>query len=272
MTPSGPRSTVALVAGAGRLPAELAARLDAPLVCAPPGIAPDGLAVDVVFHVERLSPFLRMLGDRGIETVVMAGAIHRPRLDPALFDRETAALVPDLLAAMAGGDDAALRWIIGLIEDYGLRVAGLSEVAPDLLAAPGILGARSPSDAEARDAGRGRAILAALDAVDVGQGCVVASGLCLGVEALFGTDAMLADVARHRATREPQAGGVFVKRAKAGQDLRADLPAIGPGTVAAAQAAGLSGIALQAGRVVVLDREATIAAADAAKIALWAEP
>ncbi|MFN4098795.1 MAG: LpxI family protein [Pararhodobacter sp.] len=261
---------IALIAGAGGLPAELAQRLDSPLVCAPAGVEPDGLAIDLPFHFERLSPFLRDLGDRGIETVALAGAIHRPRLDPSLFDRETATLVPGLLAAMKGGDDAALRWIIALIEDFGLRVAGLTELAPDLLAAEGVLGARPPTGAETVDAVRGQAILTALGPVDVGQGCVIAGGLCLAVEALYGTDIMLGDVARHRPLRDPQSGGVFIKRAKAGQDLRADLPAIGPGTIAAAHAAGLTGIALEAGRVVVLDRAATLAAANAAGIALWA--
>ena len=111
-------SAIALIAGAGALPAAVAAALpEAPLVCALDGIAPDGLAVDLVFRFERLVPFLRSLGDRGVETVVLAGAVHRPRLDPALFDRDTAALVPDLLAAMQGGDDGALRWVIGLIEE-----------------------------------------------------------------------------------------------------------------------------------------------------------
>lgn len=262
-------SAIALIAGDGALPAELAAHLDAPLVCAPAGVAPAGLAVDQVFHFERLVPFLRALGDRGITRVALAGAIHRPRLDPGLFDPDTAALVPDLLAALQGGDDAALRWIITLIEEFGLEVAGLATLAPGLLAGEGVLSARPPTDAERADAARGAAILAALAPADVGQGCVVAAGLCLAVEALYGTDAMLGDVARHRPAREPQRGGVFVKRAKAGQDLRADLPAIGPDTVAAAQAAGLTGIALEPGRVVILSRAATLDAADAAGIALW---
>ena len=265
-------SRVALIAGAGGLPAALAAMLDAPLVCAPAGLAPEGLPVDLSFHFERLAPFLRALGDRGIDTVVLAGAIHRPRLDPALFDPETAALVPDLLAALRGGDDTALRWIIALIEDFGLRVQGLADLAPGLLAAEGVLGARLPNAAELADAERGRAILEALAPVDVGQGCVVAGGLCLGIETLYGTDALLADVARNRPGREPQQGGVFVKRAKRGQDLRADLPTIGPATLAAARAAGLTGLALQAGRVVLLDRPAVLAAADAADLALWAMP
>ncbi|WP_127104204.1 LpxI family protein [Pararhodobacter zhoushanensis] len=265
-------SRIALIAGAGALPAELAALLDAPLICAPAGVQPQGLAVDMVFNFERLSPFLRALGDQGIDSVALVGAIHRPRLDPALFDRETAMLVPQLLAAMKGGDDSALRWIIALIEEYDLQVKGLAELAPSLLAAEGVLTQRAPLDSERSDAARGHAILDALAPQDVGQGCVVADGLCLAVEALYGTDAMLGDVARHRAERTPQQGGVFVKRAKLGQDLRADLPAIGPETIAAAQAAGLTAIALQAGRVVVLNRPAVLAAAEAAQIAIWAAP
>lgn len=264
-------SPVALIAGAGTLPAALAAHLAQPaLICAPEGVMPAGLGVDLAFRFERLAPFLRALKDRGIARVVLAGAIHRPVLDPSLFDRETAAFVPDLVAAMQGGDDAALRWIIALIEDFGLRVVSLGEIAPGLLAPAAVLSARAPSARELADAGRGAAILSALAAQDVAQGCVVASGLCLGVEALYGTDALLADVARHRPERAPQSGGVFVKRAKAGQDLRADLPVIGPTTIAAAVAARLSGLCLHAGHVVIVERGAVLAAADTAKLALWA--
>lgn len=265
-------SGLALIAGGGRLPAELAAVLaPAPLVCAPAGQAPQGLAVDLTFHFERLVPFLRLLAGRGITRVALAGAVDRPRLDPALCDPETAALIPALLAAMAGGDDATLRALIALIEDFGLTVAGLPELAPALLAPAGVL-TRAPTAPEARDAARGLQVLAALGGADVGQAVAVAGRLVLGVEALYGTDALLADVAARRPTREPQRGGVLVKRAKPGQDRRADLPAIGPQTVAGAVAAGLTGIALQAGAVVILDRAATIAAAEAANLALWAEP
>jgi len=264
--------TTALIAGAGGLPAAVAARLDRPVICTLAGLEPEGLTPDLTFHFERLAPFLRALGDQGVERVALVGAIARPKLDPALFDRETAQLVPALMAALKGGDDGALRWFIELIESYDLQVAGLTEIAPDLLATEGVLGSRAPTPAEEADAHRGRSILQALDAVDVAQGCVVASGLCLAVESIYGTDAMLDDVARHRPEREPQKGGVFVKRAKAGQDLRVDLPTIGPDTIAAARAAGLTGIALEAGKVVLLDRPAMIAAADAAGIALWAAP
>lgn len=263
---------LALIAGRGALPGELAAALSTPpLVCAPAGLSPDGLAVDLVFHLERLAPFLRALGDRGIEQVALAGAVDRPRLDPALCDPETASLMPRLLGAMAGGDDATLRALIDLIEDFGLQVVGLADLAPGLLAPEGVL-TRPPTAAETADADRGAQVLAALGAADVGQGCIVAGRLVLGVEALYGTDALLADVAARRPSREPQKGGILVKRAKPGQDPRADLPAIGPQTVQGAAAAGLSGIALQAGAVVILQRDATLAAAQAAGLALWAVP
>lgn len=267
---------IAVIAGAGALPAALVSELSrhgpAPLICAPEGINPEGLAVDIPFRFERLAPFLRGLGDQGVTQVALAGAIHRPVMDPSLFDRETAALVPGLLAAMQGGDDAALRWVIGLIEEYDLEVIGLAQLAPSLLAPEGVLSVRAPTASERADAMRGQAILEALAPVDVGQGCCVASGMCLGVEALFGTDAMLSDIARHRKTRAPELGGVFVKRCKAGQDLRADLPTIGPATIEAMRVAGLTGLCLQAGHVVVLDRTATLAAADAADVAIWGVP
>jgi UDP-2,3-diacylglucosamine hydrolase len=262
-------SRLALIAGRGRLPAEIIAALpDRPLVCAPVGVAPEGVEVDLPFRIERLAPLLRELGRRGIERVALAGAIDRPSLDPALCDPETAALIPVLIAAMAAGDDATLRALIALIEDFGLAVAGLAELAPGLLAPEGVL-TRIPTPSERADAERGAEVLAVLGAADVGQAVVVAGRLVLGVEALYGTDALLADVAARRPMREPQRGGVLVKRAKPGQDRRADLPAIGPQTVAAAKAAGLSAIALQTGAVIILDRAVTIAAAEAAGLALW---
>lgn len=270
-------SRVAIIAGEGNLPAELAAILrqtpgEAPLICAPEGVRPQGLDVDLTFRVERLAPFMRHLTDSGVGVVSFAGPVHRMALDPSLFDPETATFVPRLLEAMQGGDDATLRIVMALFEEYGLEVQGLASLAPQLLAAEGVLGARPPNAAEEADAARGLAILEALSPADVGQGCVVAEQLCLAVEALYGTDAMLAHVADCRDSRIPNKGGVFIKRAKAGQEKRMDLPAIGPDTIAMAQSARLTGICLQAGHVVLLQRDETLARADAAGVALWAVP
>jgi UDP-2,3-diacylglucosamine hydrolase len=265
--------TTAIIAGRGGLPAALAALMDAPYVATIDGFAPDGVAVNETFRVERLVPFLRGLEDRGITRVVFGGAVTRPRLDPSLFDPDTAQLVPQLMAAMQGGDDATLRAVVAIFEDFGLQVVGVQDVAPALVPGPGFLVGEAAAVACGHDAARAAAIVAALGAVDVGQGCVVQQGLCLAVEALPGTDAMLAGLAQLPPGLRPDPArgrGLFYKAPKPGQDMRVDLPALGPQTVHLAAAAGLGGIAWQAGGVICLDQSAMIAAATEAGLFLWA--
>lgn len=227
----------------------------APLVAALDGFAPEGLVPDLSFRVERLVPFLRALEDRGVNRVVFAGAVQRPRLDPALLDPATAELLPRLMQAMAAGDDATLRAVIEVFEEFGFTVAGVEDVAPALLPGVGVL-AGVVTERDRVDAARAAAIVAALGAVDVGQGAVVAQGLCLGVEALPGTDALLESVAGLKPGLRPDPArgrGLFYKAAKPGQDRRIDLPTIGPGTLRAVSAAGLGGVAFEAGGVICLD-------------------
>lgn len=260
---------IAIIAGSGGLPAALAAALHAPIIAALDGFAPEGLTPDITFRVERLLPFLRHLEDAGVTHVVFAGAVQRPRLDPSLFDPHTAQIVPRLLAAMQGGDDATLREVIAVFEESGFAVVGVQDIAPDLVPGAGIL-TGTPTEADARDATRAAEIVAALGAVDVGQGAVVAQGLCLAVESLPGTDAMLDWVAQTARRPNPAgAKGVFYKAPKPGQDRRIDLPALGPQTVARAAAAGLAGIVWQAGGVILLDRTEMIAGAQAHGLFLW---
>jgi len=240
---------LALIAGTGALPGLLAGALDAQgegfmlaemegFPATVPGREP------LRFRVERLVPFLDDLLAHGVGRVIFAGAVRRPRLDPSAIDPGTAALLPRLMAAMQAGDDATLRAVIGIFEERGLAVVGAEAVLPDLVPGAAVL-TGAPTEADRRDAARAAAIVAALGAVDVGQGAVVAQGLCLAVEALPGTDAMLDWVAATGAGLRPDASGakgVFYKAPKPGQDRRVDLPAIGPETVARAAAAGLAGI------------------------------
>lgn len=260
---------IAVIAGAGALPGAVAAALGGAAV-----FAPEGVAVAVAaerFRFERLVPFLAMLVDRGVTGVVLAGAMHRPRLDPALFDARTAQLVPRLLAAMQAGDDATLRAVVAVIEDAGLVVHGVAEVAPGLIPRAGVLGAVAPGAQDAADVARAAQIVEALGAADVGQGAVVAQGVCLAVETLPGTDAMLDWVAAVAgALRAPGTRGVLWKAPKPGQDLRVDMPALGPETVRRAAAAGLAGIAWAAGGVLMLDQADVVAEADRLGLFLWA--
>lgn len=261
---------LALIVGRGALPLALVQALEErPYVCALDGFLPDGLIPDLIFRIERLVPFLRHLGDRGITRVSFAGAVSRPRLDPSLFDAATAQMVPQLLAAFAGGDDATLRAILTLFEETGFAVEGVETLAPQLLPGPGVLAGEIGLQDEA-DAARAADIVAALGAADVGQGAVVAGGLCLAVEALPGTDVMLSQVASLPDTLRPSGHGLAYKAAKPGQDRRLDLPALGVDTVKGVAAAGLSGVAFQAGSVICLDLPGMQAEAAARGLFLWA--
>jgi UDP-2,3-diacylglucosamine hydrolase len=264
--------TTALIAGRGGLPAALvAAMADRPLVAGLEDFAPAGLTPDLSFRLERLVPFLRALQDHGVTQVTFAGAAERPRLDPGLIDPMTAQLLPRLMAAMRQGDDATLREVIAMFEDEGFAVVGVRDLAPGLIPDAGLLHGR-PTDGDIRDASRAADIVAALGAVDVGQGAIVQQGLCLAVEALPGTDAMLRAVADLPATLRPDPAsgrGLFYKAAKPGQDPRIDLPTIGPDTVHLVAAAGLGGIAWAAGQVICLDQPEMIRLADQHGVFLW---
>lgn len=267
----------ALIAGQGGLPVALAAALresgTAFLVaeldgfpCAIPG------AEALRFRVERLVPFLEALAARGVARVAFAGALRRPTLDPELIDARSATLVPRLVAALRSGDDALLREVIAIFEDWDFEVVGAHTLAPDLVPGAGFL-AGTATEADRADASRAAAIVGEIGRLDIGQGAVVAQGLCLAVETLPGTDAMLDFVAVHADRLRPDpkgARGVFYKAPKPGQDRRIDLPVIGPQTIGKVAAAGLAGIAWEAGGVILLERAAVVAAAQAAGLFLWA--
>lgn len=262
-------SKIAVIAGEGRLAPAVAKALSSPLVYALDGLKPQLAAQP--FRLERLIPFLDQLADEGVTEVVFAGAIRRPRLEPDLFDPRTLQIVPRILAAMQSGDDAALREVLAVFEESGLKVRSIDQILPELVPAEGVL-AGTPSERDSQDAEFAARIVAGLGPLDIGQGAVVAQGLCLAVEALPGTDAMLEFAALHRDLKPNPNGakGVLFKAPKPQQDRRIDLPTIGPDTVRLAHAAGLAGIAWQAGGVIVLDRDQTIAAADAVGMFLWA--
>ncbi|MFN3275547.1 MAG: LpxI family protein [Paracoccus sp. (in: a-proteobacteria)] len=261
----------AIIAGEGRLAPLVAAALDAPLVHALEGFVPPIPATP--FRLERLIPFLDHLIEAGVSRVVFAGAVRRPRLDPEAFDPRTAQLVPRILQAMQSGDDAALRTVLDIFEEHGLTISSVAEICPDLVPQAGILSG-APSEADQSDATRAAQILSATGVLDLGQGAVVAQGLCLALETLPGTAAMLDFAARHAGLRPNPAGarGVFYKAPKPGQDRRIDLPTLGPDSITQAAAAGLAGIAFEAGGVILLDRDEAVRRADAAGLFLWAMP
>jgi hypothetical protein len=255
----------AIIAGTGALPSLLVAEAPA-CVVAFEGIhvATEG-AGRIEARFERLGRLFDDLKAAGVGEVCFAGAMLRPRLDPDEADDETRALMPRLAKAMGQGDDALFRDVVALFEERGFVVIGARDIRPDLVAQTGCLaGEALPQE----DVARARSVLAALGPLDVGQGVVAGRGQVLGIETLQGTDAML----RFVAETAPGSGGVFVKRPKPGQDLRIDMPAIGPETVRGAAAAGLSGIEIAAGTVLVLERPEVLSACAETGLSLWAAP
>jgi DUF1009 family protein len=198
--------------------------------------------------------------------------MDRPNVRLWRADAKAIMLARRIFAMIAGGDDGLLSGLASIFEEEGFSVISAQDCLPGLTADEGILGCHSPSIDDRADAARGAAILAALGPLDVGQAVVVAGGVCLGVEAIEGTDALLARVATlppERRRHAPPPSGVLVKLVKAGQDRRVDMPAIGPRTIEGAALAGLHGIVAEAGGATIVDREATVSAADAAGMFLW---
>ncbi|MDP6786051.1 MAG: UDP-2,3-diacylglucosamine diphosphatase LpxI [Rhodospirillales bacterium] len=197
----------------------------------------------------------------GVEDVVMAGAIRRPTLGALRPDLRAARLIAKLGVAVLGDDKLLSAVVRELEEKEGFRVVGPQSLLPGSLAAKGILGDHRPDEQAHQDTRRGIEVALGIGALDVGQGAVVQQGLVLAVEAVEGTDAMLARAAN---LRREGPGGVLVKVSKPGQERRADLPTIGVATVAAAARAGLRGIAVEAGGTLLIDPEMIIRAADEA--------
>jgi UDP-2,3-diacylglucosamine hydrolase len=216
-------------------------------------------------HVGRMVATLR----READALVIVGSVRRPNLWKVRPDWGFILSLPKILEMMVGGDDSVLSRVVRFFEAKGIEVRGAHEVAPDLLAPAGPAGALA-LDAEAQaDAELGFAVRAALGPLDAGQAVVVAGGRVLAIEGAEGTDRMLARV-RH--LREGRAGaarsGVLSKGPKPGQELRVDMPTIGPRTVEGVAGAGLAGVAVEAGAVLLLDRDQAVRAADGSGIAI----
>jgi len=215
--------------------------------------------------VAELGRGIRALRGAGCQAVCFAGIVTRPEFRNLKPDLRGLAALPGAIKAARLGDDGLLSFLIGEFEKEGFLVEGAHQVMGDLTLPAGPLGRHAPGTTDLADIERALLVARTIGGLDVGQGAVCCHGLILAVEAQEGTDAMLRRVAAlPEAIRGVPAlrRGVLAKASKPGQETRVDLPTIGPATVRAAADAGLAGIAGEAGRVLVLDRQATVALAD----------
>ncbi|GIL38582.1 LpxI family protein [Roseiterribacter gracilis] len=194
------------------------------------------------------------------EELVLVGPIKRPSLITLRPDLRGAQLLARI-GMRALGDDGLLKAVRDELESEGFRLIGAHDVLRDALAQHGVMGAVAPDDLALSDIAFGMKVARQLGELDIGQAVVVQQGVVLGVEAVEGTDAL---IARCAALKKDGPRPVLIKRAKPQQDRRLDLPTVGLDTVALCIDAGFGGIAIEAGGSLVLDRAQIVARADQA--------
>jgi DUF1009 family protein len=267
MDPDAP-GPLGIVAGAGALPRRVVDSCVAAgrevFVLALEGAAETATVAGVPYAWCRpgaLGTGIDLLRKHRVAELVLVGGLSRPSLSELRPDWRGARFLARV-AHRTLGDDGLLAALVEELEREGFRVLGAEEVLrPDDLLLAGPLGRLHPDDDATSDIERGIRLARAIGALDIGQAVVVQQGLVLGVEAIEGTDGLLRRVA---GLRRDGPGGVLVKVEKPGQEQRVDRPTIGPETVRLAAAAGLQGIAAQAGATLVIDRDEVVRAADAA--------
>jgi DUF1009 family protein len=267
-------SPVGLIAAGGVMPFAVADSLVArgthPVLFALKG-ACDPVAVERFSHhwisIGQLGRAVKLFRAENCHDLVFIGTLVRPALSEIRLDWGTLRVIGRVWAAFRGGDDHLLSGIGRILEQDGFRMVGIKDVAPDLLMPEGCLTRATPDEPAAADIAKGREVLEALSRFDIGQATIVIDGHVVGVEDIEGTDGLLARVAQLRKDgriRAKACRGVLVKAPKRGQDLRFDLPTVGPRTIEGAVKAQLAGVAIVAGNTIVVEPQAMIEAADAA--------
>jgi UDP-2,3-diacylglucosamine hydrolase len=267
-------SPVGVIAGGGAMPFavadSLAARGIAAVIFALKGACDPAQVARFRHHWIYLGQFgkaAKLFRSEGCRDLIFIGSLARPALSDLRLDWGTLRVMGHLVASFRGGDDHLLSGVGRIFEQGGFRMIGVKDAAPDLMMPAGCITRTAPDGGASADIAKGREVLAALSPFDIGQAAVVIDGHVVAVEDIEGTDGLLARVARLREQgriRASSGRGVLVKMPKSGQDLRYDLPTVGPRTVEGAAQAGLAGIAVAAENTIAAEPQAMIEAADRA--------
>lgn len=279
------QSRIAILAGGGSLPVEAAVAAQqaghAVLVVA---IADEADLSTLPSNIERtgiewgqLGALVKMLSNFRTDQLVIVGSISkRPDYSSLRLDWGTVQLLPRILTIVLGGGDATvLDKIADLFSERGFTLAGVHEIAPALIAGEGHLAGPTTGSQSEKDA-----LVAATAAwtaghLDMGQGAIVVNNRIVAMEGAEGTDGLLERVQSMRAAKRFNAkarAGVLAKCLRPVQDMRLDVPTIGPQTIVNAHAAGLSGIVLEAGAVLISQQDQTFALCEKHGVTLFAWP
>lgn len=210
-------------------------------------------------NIGSVGKAISALRHEGVKHLVMAGGLRRPKLTELKLDAGGVKLLAKISKDKLGGDNSLLVTVIKFFEASGFSVLGVDKILRKVLVPEGLLGTVEPNKSAMADVNLGVEIARSIGNLDIGQGVVVQQGVVIGVEAIEGTDALLA---RCAGLKLDGAGGVLVKMKKPMQDARIDLPTIGVDTVTNAHKAGLRGIAVEAGSALILEKEKVVQLAD----------
>jgi len=263
-----------LIAGAGDLPVQVlraAEQSDIPVFAvALRNIAdPARLNSAKVFRIAEFGKVTRYFHKNDVSHICLAGLVKRPDFSNLKPDLKAVRFLPGAIKAAQSGDDALLRYIIKIFEDDGFEIVAPQEICKDQLLPEGLVTESRITNDHKDDVKKACEIASKIGELDIGQGAIVCRGVILGVEAQEGTDALLERIAELpvaiRGTAKKRAG-ILAKLVKPGQDMRVDLPTLGPKTIENADKAGLAGIVAEAGKTFILDRETVIERANEAGI------
>lgn len=210
-----------------------------------------------------LSKLIKIFREAGISEAVMAGRVQHKQIFSAI--RPDWRLLKVLNALRRKNTDSLIGAVAEVLEGEGIKLLDSTLFLKPYLASEGAMTKRKPDANETKDIVYGREVASALAGFDIGQSVVVCEQACVAVEAMEGTDAVIeraAGLARERKL-------TVVKCAKPNQDMRFDVPVIGPTTIGKMQRANATALAIEAGRTLLLDRDELLAAAEKAKIAVW---
>lgn len=262
-----PQEKLAVIAGGGALPEHiLQARAQAgqeTYLLAIEGSTNPALTSLAPFawcRIAAVGKAVSQLKEWGVEQIVLAGTVKRPGLRELIPDALGKTLMKRLGGSLFSGDDRLLRTIMTFLEEQGFRVVGAHDICASLLAPQGILTRSKPDKNAQADRTLGLAVLEALAPFDIGQAIIIYQQQVLGIEGREGTAEL---IARCTALKD-QPGGVLVKVAKKGQELRIDMPATGMDTITALIEGNYAGLCLGAGESLMLNERAMVQAADKA--------
>ena len=261
-----PSSRLGLIAGNGRFPllvldAARAQGLEVVVAAiqeeAVPEIEDRGAASVHWLSLGELSRLIETFHKEGVTRAVMAGQVKHKQIFSSI--RPDWRLAKLLLSLATRNTDALLGAVAKVLADEGITLESSTSLLEPLLARPGVLTRRAPSEAEAKNIAYGRAVARHLAQYDIGQTVVIAEAACVAVEAMEGTDAAIQRAGTLLGTDQPSRDSILsraltvVKVAKPNQDMRFDVPVIGPRTIEAMRQAGATCLAVDAGKCLLLD-------------------